>query len=284
MIRSVAALILTSQMAFAQNALPFASFVDASDPVLNDPHDLAFGADGNLYIADKFANRVVIMNPETLEIIGSIGDDALAGAHDVSFGPDGVLYVAATSLNAVLSFDLSGDTPVNKDALQPFFQTEGVLAHSNGRLYVMASGTGQLIGLENDNVVAVADGLTGAHDVAESPDGTIWVADNFRQRLVNFDQDLVQLNVLEDEKFGFVGPRFMSFDENGFLYVADQDAHRVLKIDPRTNELLGILGSGTPGEGPNLFDDPEGVAVRGADYYFSDSDNNRIVKYTVVLN
>ena len=36
--------------------------------------------------------------------------------------------------------------------------------------------------------------------------------------------------------------------------------------------------------GPDKFDDPEGVLVDGGRYYFSDSDNNRIVRYIVVLN
>lgn len=284
MIRSIAALIVTTQFAIAQEPAPFASFVDASDPVLNDPHDLAFGPDGNLYIADKFANRVVVMHPDTLEVIGSIGDGALMGAHDVSFGPDGVLYVSATGLSAVVSFDLSDGPPKNQGALQPFPRTEGLLAHSNGRLYVMASGTGQLFAVEGENVVAVTDGLSGAHDVAEGQDGTIWVADNFRKRLVQYNQELEQLRTLEDAKFGFVGPRYMDFDEDGVLYVADQDAHRIVKIDPISNEIMGIIGSGMPGLGPNLLDDPEGVAVRGSEFFFSDSDNNRIVKYLVVLN
>ncbi|MFT6223688.1 MAG: hypothetical protein ACJA1F_001533, partial [Paracoccaceae bacterium] len=33
-----------------------------------------------------------------------------------------------------------------------------------------------------------------------------------------------------------------------------------------------------------VLDDPEGVAVRGNAYYFADSDNNRIVKYVVLVN
>lgn len=284
MMKAIAAVLLTTSAAFADSAAPFASYVDASDPVLNDPHDLTFGADGNLYIADKFANRVVIMDPDTLEIIGDIGQGRLAGAHDVSFDPQGLLYVAATGLSAVISYDVSGDDPVTKAALQPFPQTEGVLAHSNGRLYVMASGSGQLLAVEGENVVSAVGGLSGAHDVAEAPDGTIWVADNFRRRLVQFSQDLEQLRTLEGAKFGFIGPRYLDFDDDGILYVADQDAHRVLKIDPISNEVMGVIGSGTPGKGPNLLNNPEGVAVRGSAYFFSDSDNNRIVKYQVVLN
>ena len=67
------------------------------------------------------------------------------------------------------------------------------LAHSNGRLYVVASGMGQLISVENEKIIGLADGFPGAHDVVGAPDGTVWIADNFQQRLVQFDQDLKQL-------------------------------------------------------------------------------------------
>ena len=75
--------------------------------------------------------------------------------------------------------------------------------------------------------------------------------------------------------------------EFGYLVVADQDAHRILLIDPEGPDggtLLGVLGDGIPGLGPDKFDDPEGVAVDGNRYFISDSDNNRIVRYSVVLN
>ena len=76
----------------------------------------------------------------------------------------------------------------------------------------------------------------------------------------------------------------MDVDPDGQLFVADQDAHRVLKIDPLSEAVLGVIGTGLPGHGPNLLDDPEGVAIRGAEYFFANSDNNRIVKYVVALN
>lgn len=284
MLRFALTILVLATPALAQEPQPFASYVGASEPLLHDPHDLAFGPDGNLYIADKFANRVVLMSPDTLEIIGSIGDGALVGAHDVSFGPDGRLYVAATGLDAVVIYDMSGGTPRNEGALGPFARTEGVLAHSNGRLYVMASGTGMLYALDGDQVVAIATGMPGAHDVGEAPDGTIWVADTGQRRLVQFSADLEQLRVIAGAQYGFAGPRYLDIDPDGILIVADQDAHRVLKIDPVTGDILGVIGTGTPGEGPNRLDDPEGVALRGAEFFFSDSDNNRIVKYVVVLN
>ena len=119
--------------------------------------------------------------------------------------------------------------------------------------------------------MAFAEGHFGAHDVEEAPDGGVWVADNFNRRLVKYSPDLEKLKTIDDPKFGFVGPRYLDVDSFGRLIVADQDAHRILMIDPDGPDggtLLGVLGDGVPGIGPNKFDDPEGVYVDGSRYYF----------------
>jgi len=268
--------------AFAQSA--FATFDKASEAILNDPHDLTIGPDGRLYVADKFSDTIAILDPETLERVGAFGDGTLLGVHDITFGPDGRAYAAVTGLSAVAVYDMSGAQPVFETMISGYARTEGVLAHSNGRLYVMASGMGRLTMVENGVPTATAGGMFGAHDVAEAPDGTIWVGDQSQSRLVQFSQDLKPLKVLDGPQFGFAGPRYMDFDDFGRIVVADQDAHRILLIDPEGGQLLGALGTGQPGMGPGLFDDPEGVAVHGNAFYFSDSDNDRVVKYVVILN
>ncbi len=269
---------------WAQAQAPFATFERASAPILNDPHDLTLGPDGHLYIADKFGHRIVIMDADTLDLIDVIDAGKLPGIHDISFGPDGKAYVAVTGGSVVAIYAQTSDGLVFENFLGPFTNTEGVLAHSNGQIYVMASGSGDLVALRGTNVTALAQGHWGAHDVAEALDGSIWVADNAQRRLVRYSETLQQLQVLDDPKFGFVGPRYLDIDDFGRLIVADQDAHRILLIDPESQSLLGVLGDGNPGLGPYKFDDPEGALVVGNTYYFSDSDNNRIVKYVVILN
>ncbi len=268
----------------AQAQAPFAIFERASEAVLHDPHDLTIGPDGRLYVADKFAGEVAVMDPDTLEVIETFGDGELLGIHDISFAPDGRAYIAVTGLHAVAVYRFEGGAPALESMLGSFPRTEGALAHSNGKLYVMATAVGQLAAIDGDQIVGTAGGHNGAHDVAEGPDGSIWVADTFNRRLVRYAQNLERQQVIEGPKYGFIGPRYLDFDDFGRIVVADQDAHRILLIDPVTGDLLGVLGDGTPGLGPNKFDDPEGVAVRGNTYYFSDSDNNRVVKYVVVIN
>ena len=90
MTRLCLTLLLLQTLALPATAqTPFATFDRANEPVLNDPHDLTIGPDGKLYIADKFAGEIVIMNPDTLAIEGRFGDGKLAGVHDISFAPDG---------------------------------------------------------------------------------------------------------------------------------------------------------------------------------------------------
>lgn len=266
---------------------PFASFDRASAEVLNDPHDLAIGPDGRLYIADKFGARIVVMDAETLELIEVREDGKLPGVHDISFAPDGRTAISVTGLNVVLVYDQFVGAGSKPTMVLPAPRTEGTLAHSSGRIYAMAGGMGILLAYENGNIVASTEGLFGAHDVAEDADGNIWVADNFNSRLVKYSPDLKRLQIIDHPKFGFVGPRYLDIDAFGRLVVADQDAHRVLMIDPNGDDggsLVGVIGTGLPGKGPNLLDDPEGVVVHGGRYYFSDSDNNRIVRYSVVTN
>lgn len=266
---------------------PFASFDLAGPAILGDPHDLAVGPDGRVYVADKLGARIAVLDPETLELVASIGEGALPQVRDVSFGRDGRVAVAVTGIGAVLVFEsLEGAGP-EPSAILAAPRSEGALLHSGGRIYAMASGTGTLLAYEGDEVVARAEGHFGAHDVAEGPEGDVWVADNRNRRLVRYAQDLTQLQVIDHAKFGFRGPRYMDVDQFGRLVVADQESHRILLIDPEGPDggsLLGVLGDGTPGAGPNLFDDPEGVAISGNRFYISDSDNNRVVRYSIILN
>ncbi len=286
--RGVVLSLLLAVPATAQDAPgPFASFDLASEPVLADPHDLAIGPDGRLYVADKFGARIAVFDPDTLELIEMLGEGFLPGVHDISFGPNGDIAVAVTGSSAVALYESLDvlDAPPDIGVQAP--GTEGALLHSNGRLYAMASGIGVLAMFDGLEFIAGAEGHLGAHDVEEGLDGSVWVADNRFRRLVRYSPDLERLQVIDHTKFRFVGPRYLDVTEFGYLVVSDQEGHRILLIDPEGPDggtLIGVLGDGVPGMGPDKFDDPEGVTVDGSRYFISDSDNNRIVRYSVVLN
>jgi DNA-binding beta-propeller fold protein YncE len=283
-----AAILLTVPVALSQTlplpeTLPFATFDKASEPFLSDPHDLTIGPDGRLYVADKFANRVAILDRETLELVGSFGEGELSNPHDVDFDAGGRAIVADTGNSRVAIYDLSSGTAQLTAELIGVARTEGAVAHPNGRIYATASGFGSITAFENGEAVATAGGLAGAHDVDVDATGNLWVADTFNRRIVKFSPDLEVLSVLDGPQYGWSGPRYLAIDALGRLVVADQDAHRILLID-KDGTLAGVLGTGVAGEGPNRFDDPEGMEIAESTYYFADSDNNRIVRYRIVMN
>lgn len=271
-----------------EGARPFATFDLAGPAELNDPHDLTIGPDGRLYVADKLGSRVAVLDADTLETVEVLAEGELPGVRDISFAPDGRAVVSVTGTSTVLVFDdLTASAVPEASQSLPASRTEGALAHSNGKIYAMAGGVGKLIAYSNGSEVGTVGDHFGAHDVAEDLAGNIWVADNANRRLVKYSPDLKLLQVVDHAKFGFVGPRYLDVDEFGRLVVADQDAHRILLIDPDGPDggsLIGVLGNGIPGKGPGRFDDPEGVVVDGGRYFISDSDNNRIVRYVVVVN
>lgn len=284
MVRTLAILLALAAPAWAEDPPPFAAFDGASAPFLSDPHDLTIGPDGRLYVADKLAGRVAILDPDTLELVGEFGGGALPGVRDVSFTPEGLAAVAVTGLGQVLVFDLSQDPPALIRALEAP-GTEGALAHSNGRIYAMIGAACSIGAYEGEDLVAGIRIPCGGHDLAEGPDGSIWAPDLRGGRVLRFSPDLDHLGWVGGPAAGLVGPRYLTADSAGRLAVADQDGHRIVLIDPEAGPngaVVGAIGTGMPGMGPGLFDDPEGAASDGNRYWFSDSDNNRVVRYAVV--
>ena len=262
---------------------PFATFDAASKAVLSDPHDVVIGPDDRLYVADKFANRIAILDRDTLEVVGSFGEGELSSPHDVDFDAAGRAIIADTGNHRVAIYDFSSGAPQFAGAVIGIGRPEGALAHPNGRIYATSSGFGSITAFENGTAVATAQGLSGAHDIAVDSNGDLWVADTGNRRIVKYSPELKVLAVLDDSKYGWTGPRYLDVDPLGRLVIADQDTHRIVMID-KDGALVGVLGNGVPGMGANRFDDPEGVEIAGSMYFFADSDNNRIVRYQVVMN
>ena len=191
--------------------------------MLNDPHDLTFGPDGRLHVADKFASSISVLDPETMDIVDVIGEGQLFGIRYISFGTKARAAVAATGLGVVVVFeDLTIENPQLSFVLQ-VPGTEGTLIYSNGNMYTMAGDVGSIIAYSpGGDLIGEAGNHVGAHDIAEDPEGNIWVADNFNRRLVKYSPDLKQLQSLDDAKYGFIGPRYVDFDRFGRIAVADQ--------------------------------------------------------------
>jgi DNA-binding beta-propeller fold protein YncE len=257
-------------------------YQSASSTPLNNPHDLKLSPDGKyLFVADVGNNRVVLLDPESLSFVSSFGADHQSGTHDVDFDAEGQIYVADTHNNRVTIYSMEDTRARHTGELSEGIRgPEGVLIHSNGRVYVAGAWSGNVVAYEKGQVVNELTGLSAPHDLEETADGNIWLSDSGNHRVLLVSPDLEILRELSRKTYDFNGVRYMDLLEDGTLIAADKNNHQIKFIGP-DGELIHVLGSGRPEKGPGKFTTPEGVEVRGNTLWLSDSGNDRVVKYTI---
>ena len=255
-------------------------FLGASTADLKNPHDLKLSIDGKyLFVSDVGNNRVVLLNPETLEFISSFGADHQSGTHDIDFDLDGRAYIADTNNNRIAIYDIHG---INAGFVGQLTERirgpEGVLVHPNGIIYVAGAWSNNVVAFKSGDVVAELSGLRAPHDLELAPNFDIWLADAGNDRMLLLSPSLEIKRELSGTPYHFNGVRYQDVLEDGTLIVADKNNHQVKMINSDGTILL-TLGDGIRGLGPGKFSTPEGIEVQNDKLWISDSGNNRIVKY-----
>lgn len=256
----------------------------ASSASFDQPRAAAIGSDGTVYIADTFNHRVRRVGPggdvETLAGTGQAafsGDGGPAGTatlhwpHGVAVDPAGSsLYIADSANHRVRKIDLG-----------------------SGVITTVAGGAGS--GFAGDGGQATAAILQDPKAVYAAPSGDLYIADSGNERVRRVDRSGIITTIAGTGVAGFSGdggpattaqfdgPRSLAGDSAGNIYVADDNNHRIRRIDP-SGVITTVAGNGTGGfagdGGPALsaqLDHPRGVAVDGRGAVFiADSMSARI--------
>ena len=275
-------LVLTSLSAQVQADALIFELAAASAETYGLPHDIVLSPDGKvLYVADNANDRIVVLAPKTLKELGVFAQDEVAEPHDVAFDATGRLLVADTGNSRIAIYAVDGVGGRLVGSLEGRIRRpEGVAAHSDGRVFATGAASGNLVVYRDGKVIGEVGGFSSPHDVAFDPTGGVWVADAANDRLVRLNDALQVTLILSGPAYDFSGPRYLDFDPAGRMYVADKYTHRIKIIAPN-GKLIQVLGGPRSGKGKGVFDRPEGVEVRGDDIWFSDTYNNRIVRYKV---
>jgi len=282
MLRLALALLLGVSFAGVAAGQPKVEFIGASRVALDNPHDLKLSPDGKyLFVSDVGNDRIAILDPETLDLVGEFGADHQSGTHDVDFDGQGRAYVADTHNNRVTIYEMAGTKATLVGQLKARIRgPEGVLAHPNGRVYVAGAWSGNVVAYADGEVVGELGGLSSPHDLEIAPGDDIWLADAGNDRMLLLSPDLEIKRELKGAPYEFDGVRYQDLLPDGTLIAADKNNHAVKIIAP-DGTLLAIIGGGRPGRGPGVFRTPEGVEVRDETLWISDSGNDRVVKYRI---
>lgn len=272
-------LIAMSQAAFA---IDF-KLLTTSNNTLSEPHDIVLSPNGkSLYVADNGNNQIAVLDSKTLQHNYNFGEDTLSEPHDVVFDKQGRLLVADTGNNRIAIFTINNEKAKLVETISGRIRRpEGVAVHQDGRIFATGSSSGNLVIFKDGKIIGEKTGFSAIHDVELDVNGNIWIADTGHQRIVMLDNKLNILKEISGKEFDFNGPRYLDFHQSGLIFVADKYSHSIKVISP-THKLLKTLGSGKPSKGEGRFDRPEGVELQGDDAWFSDTYNNRIVRYKII--
>lgn len=260
----------------------------ATEALLNWPADVALDANGDLYIADEYNNRIRKVDVEgtittvagmkrpTLEVGEEEEDDENIGDHGpatsallhrptgVALDNEGSLYIADRNHHRIRKVN-----------------AEGIITTMAG----MADE-----GFSGDEGPAASAQLDGPSGVAVDEAGYVFIADTGNNRIRQIDPAGVITTLAGGEDGGdgsdpegqLAAPRDVAVDSDGNLYVADTGNHQIHVIDDTgmATRVAGIegLGDGGPATKARLFD-PTAVAIDvDGGIYITDSGNNRIRK------
>jgi RHS repeat-associated protein len=256
---------------------------------LNRPIGVAVGADGSLFIAEYLNNRVRRVGPD-----GIITTFAGNGAQ--SFSGDGGPAVAA-ALNHPVGVTVGADGSL---FIAEYFNNRVRRVGPDGIITTFA-GNG-VAGFSGDGGPAVAAALNGPTIVPVGPDGSLFIADSYNNRVRRVGPDGIITTVAGNGVAGVSGdgglavaaalnyPRSVAIGADGSLLIAQYSNNRVRRVGPDgiITTLAGNGGANFAGDGGSAvaaaLDGPTGMAI-GADgsLYIADHLNHRIRRVAPVM-
>ncbi len=201
---------------------------------------LAIGPDDNLYVSTQWIRHVLVLDPDTGEIIKQYGpEDGVDIPADLAFGPDGSLYVGMyPGFEGDAIMRMTPDGTVTGMPLPPVIWP--VMTTEDGRVFA-----GLLI--ENDMIVELDPDLqtpprqlvsNGVFiHLREGPDGMIYAIKWFDGEIVRFDPDAPE--TVETVATGLTLPFNLAFDSQGQLDIimgVDDATDAVARLDLTTGE------------------------------------------------
>jgi len=150
-------------------------------PVGIEPHDIKYAPELQvLFVADEAGRRLLTLDPDTLELLGSV--DLPAQPHDLALD-EGIAWVTLRGRSQIAR--VHGE---NFELFETGGSPHDVIVDDDGMIWFSNWGSSRLSIFDpvNETTTEAPAGVTEPHHFAIDVDGTVWVSDNGGASIVGF--------------------------------------------------------------------------------------------------
>ena len=221
----------------AEPAFPSVVGTIVEGAALRAAQGIIFDGQDVLHVASLDARQIVVMDPETGEILDTFGPETGVDVpDDLIFGPDGSLYWTALLLGEVGR--LAPDGTVTTQFIAP--GVNPITFSDDGRLFTAQCFVGEAVfELSPDldapprEVISFPGTFCGLNGMDWGPDGHLYGPRQFEGDVVRVDVDRGTFEVVAS---GFGGPGAVKFDHQERLHVLDALRGEIVRVDRNSGE------------------------------------------------
>jgi sugar lactone lactonase YvrE len=233
---------------------------------IHGSNGIMFDSEDRLHIASVFGREIVVMDPETGEILDRLGpEQGVEGPDDVAFGPDGSLYWTSIMTGEVGRLSPDGEKHTVAQ-LPP--GVNPITFSDDGRLFVALCFLGDALyevdpdGVEEPRLIAenMGGGECALNGMDWGPDGFLYGPRAVLPGLFRVDVDTGEFTMLAEDVVGVA----LKFDSQWRLHVLDLATNQLLRVDTETGSTQ-VVATVPTGFDNLAFDSRDRLFVSNAD-------------------
>jgi DNA-binding beta-propeller fold protein YncE len=225
------------------------------DSTLKQPHSIyesPYDPERRVWLVDNYLQQILMFSNDGKKLLMTLGEADKAGTDKTHFGrqadiawfPDGSFVVADGYDNTrIIKFDKTGkyvmDWGVKGSAPGQLDFVHGIGVDGQRRVYEADRRNSRIqVFDESGKFIEEWRGLRSPSKVVPTTDGAVWVCDGTTSKILKYDRNghlLYSWGTVGTFPGGLRDPHSLSVDQEGNLYIADYQNHRVQKFIPKKN-------------------------------------------------